>query len=74
MRTIATTFERHTGETRGLMIKVLGKKSLLSRFRYLILSTDWDVKVLAGEKWIDRICLVFIALSALYLIPVLILR
>lgn len=49
-------------------------RMIATTFEHLILSTDWDVKALAGEKWIDRVCLVFIALSALYLIPVLILR
>jgi len=74
MHTTATTFERYASETEVLITKNPEKKNLLTRFRNCVESTDWDEKVLASEKWINRSCLVFISLSVLYFIQVLILK
>jgi len=74
MHTTATTFERYTAETGVLITKTPDQKNLLTRFRNRIESTDWEEKVLACEKWINRSCLIFISLSALYFVQVLILK
>jgi hypothetical protein len=42
----------------------------LQRYCSLIESTDWDEELLLQEKWINRICLTIIVLSAFYFIPV----
>jgi hypothetical protein len=55
----------------GTCMKII-RPSVLERFRHFITSTDWDSDLLHREKWIDRICLGLVVLSALYFVPVLV--
>ncbi|MEE9913814.1 MAG: hypothetical protein K4571_19055 [Deltaproteobacteria bacterium] len=74
MCAIATPFKSDTGQTSPMAIRIQAKRSAISRFRHLIEFTDWEEKVLAGEKWMNRIFLIFLVLSMLYLIPTLALK
>ena len=47
------------------------RPGILERVRHFIESTDWDERVISQERCINRICLVVVVLSTLYLFPVL---
>ena len=47
------------------------KSRLLKRFRYFIVSTDWDKNLLRQEKLINEVCIGFIIISVLYFLPIL---
>lgn len=62
---------RHRTVTAGIFVP---NRSIIGRFRHFIESTDWDEGLVRKEKWINRICLILIASSVLYLAPVVVLR
>lgn len=47
------------------------KAQLPERFRYFIVSTDWDKNFLRREKLINDVCIGFIIISVLYFLPIL---
>jgi hypothetical protein len=59
---------------KGKKVKINGcllKLRLPERFRYFIVSTDWDKNFLRREKLINEICIGFIIISVLYFLPIL---
>ena len=44
--------------------------SLIRRFRYFILETEWDKNLLKYERWIDMLCWTIIVASVLFFLPV----
>jgi len=74
MRAIATTYKNNPELTRVTTIKIMARRNAMTRLKYLVQSSDWDEKILACEKWLNKICLAFIGFSAVYFISGLILR
>lgn len=73
MRATATTFPTYVRQSSTPAHRTFPRQTLRSRFRYLIEATDWDETLLAQEKWINRICVGIVILSALYFAPILLL-
>jgi len=48
----------------------MSKPNLLKKFRRFIENSNWDEDLLKYEKWIDVSCVVVIAVSVLFFIPV----
>lgn len=69
MRSIATTYKSNTESAGVMTIKIMARRNLIAQLRCLVKSTDWDKNILAAEKLLNKICLVFVGL-----ISVLILR
>ncbi len=74
MRAMETTYKSNTELTGMTTIKIMKRRNLMKRFDNYLESDDWDEKMPAYEKWLNRICLAFIGLSALYFLGGLLLR
>lgn len=55
----------------GTCVKIM-RPRIRERVRHFITSTNWDEDLLHRGRWIDRICLGVVILSALYFVPVLV--
>jgi hypothetical protein len=42
------------------------KIDVARKIKYLVEETDWDQKIMKGEKWIDFFCWSVLGISALY--------
>ena len=72
MRTATTTFPSYIKQSNTTAYMAFPRQHLRNRFRYLVEVTDWDEELIAQEKWINKICLVIVILSALYFVPVIV--
>jgi hypothetical protein len=45
------------------------RRSMINKLRYFIERTDWDERILAGQKWLDGFCWGFIVLSIVFSLP-----
>ena len=71
MQTDVTIFSTLARRPEGLTRAIMFRPGILNKCRHFIESTDWDEDFIHQEKWINRICLVFVFLSALYFVPIL---
>jgi hypothetical protein len=73
MRATATTFPKYmVRQSSATAHRIYTGQNLRNRIRYFIEATDWDRKLMAQEKWINKICLGIIIFSVLYFVPVIV--
>lgn len=74
MRAMETTYKSNAELAGVTTIKIMKRRNLMKRLDIYFESADWEDKMPTYEKWLNKICLAFIGLSALYFIAGLILR
>ena len=65
---VTVTASRAIRQPRAVRFRLASKRSPLARFRRFIESTDWEKRYLCS-RWIDKVCLGGIVVSALYFVP-----
>jgi hypothetical protein len=45
---------------------VTSRIDIIKKVRYLVEETNWDKKILKGEKWVDFFCWLLLGFSGLY--------
>jgi len=71
MTTEATTFSERIRSEKAAH-NTFTRPGFLRRFRHIIEHSDWDERILAYEKWLNRGCIGVIIVAALYFSPVVI--
>ncbi len=74
MHPIDMTYKSNTELTGASTIKILARRNSMNRLIDSFESADWEEKIRASERWLNKICLSVLVLSATYFISVLALR
>lgn len=74
MRVIATTYkpQPEPERPREWIVKIKAKRRTYQRIGRWIQSTDWDQKLMDCEKWINRICWIFIIFATFFFLKILV--